>query len=1026
MAKSNSGDAGISALTREFQASRQAGASPQIEAYLSRVDAAQREELLGALLELEIGARRSEGQLPALNDYLGRFEGFPDVVHEAFRILEPSRTRLDSDEHIDQSTLLSDDASGSRPLLRKQDEAIGLPERYRILGTIGEGGMGAVWLAEQQHPVRRKVALKVIRAGMNSHEVISRFNAERQALALMNHPNIARILDAGETANGEPYFAMEYVEGVRLTEYCDDRRLGIEQRLRLFQQICMGVQHAHQKGIIHRDLKPSNILVTEVDGQPTPKIIDFGLAKALQSSERLWAQTQLTQIGQILGTLRYMSPEQASADDLDIDTRSDIYTLGIILFELLTGSTPIDSSSMRGKTLPKILELVRTQETVRPSLLVARADHEQLGVLSAARSTTRRRLQRLLTGDLDWIVLKAMENNRNRRYDTASGFGQDIERFLVGEPIEARPPSLTYRLGKIAFKYRRLAATIVIALATSLTGTAVSLAFASQARVARDEAIQERNRSQALQQLAETNLDRAMAAVNSFSEFANDPRMQESNVESLRRDLYRQAKSFFVDLADDSSRSNEMAIELPWSFRRRQIQSQLQLAQLERTQLNSDEAQAALLEAVRQLNESPFSQLPEAHLLKVQLLTRLAMNHVDQSENQSAMEQFDRATDVFAQIKPASVGPLKWQEEDAILALQRGRGRLWNGDLELATADLQHALESFMQLIGAGGDNHWSSYSQIGLTHMVLSQVYRYETDKSNSIRQLKLSCKAYESALSNMDSESPRKAAEVKHMLVDSLLNLAHLLSSAEVNEFQESVNVSERAVNVQNELASEYPSVTNYQLMLANAHATRGNGLLMLEQLERSVESLEASEKIFASLGLQQSEEPRYFARQLEPTAAKATAFLKLRRTAESKELFNALNAKVDAALEVDPFDYALAATKLQCLGGLGRCEATLGNDVRAAELGNELIEYGKGHFGWQVHFDGIQVVALAAIAARTIENKEDTSRALQSQVLQEIEAVRDEVAKRRTDFDLEALENFDAFAKFFEPYRLSVTYY
>jgi serine/threonine protein kinase/tetratricopeptide (TPR) repeat protein len=321
---------------------------------------------------------------------------------------------------------------------------------YKLLQQVGEGGMGVVFMAEQSHPVRRTVALKIIKPGMDSRQVIARFEAERQALAIMDHPNIARVLDAGTTDSGRPYFVMELVKGTPITEYCDAHHLTLRERLELFVPVCNAVQHAHQKGIIHRDLKPSNVMIALYDGRPVPKVIDFGVAKA--TGPKLTDRTMFTEFGAVVGTLEYMSPEQAELNQLDVDTRSDVYSLGVLLYELLTGTTPLERKRVQQAALLEALRIIREEEPPRPSTRLSTA--EQLPTIAANRGVEPKKLTGVVRGELDWIVMKALEKDRNQRYETANGFVRDIERYLHDEPVQACPPSAVYRFRKFARRHR--------------------------------------------------------------------------------------------------------------------------------------------------------------------------------------------------------------------------------------------------------------------------------------------------------------------------------------------------------------------------------------------------------------------------------------------------------------------------------------------------------------------------------------------------------------------------------------------
>jgi serine/threonine protein kinase len=357
---------------------------------------------------------------------------------------------------------------------------------YQLLEQIGEGGFGVVYVAEQHEPLRRIVALKILKPGMDSRDVVARFDAERQALALMDHPNIARVFDGGETDSGRPYFVMELVQGVPITRYCDVHRLAPGERLALFSTVCQAVQHAHQKGIIHRDIKPTNVLVGVYDGGPAPKVIDFGIAKAL--GQKLTERTLITQPGGIIGTLEYMSPEQAEFHPLDVDTRADIYSLGVLLYELLTGTTPLTRERLKQTSLTEALRLIREEDPPRPSTRLSESK-DTLASISAQRRLEPTRLSRKLRGELDWIVMKALEKDRDRRYATAAALAEDVDRYLRQEAILARPPSLSYRLSKFVRRNRTAVLALTTIAAALLLGTTVAVWQAIVATHARNDVL---------------------------------------------------------------------------------------------------------------------------------------------------------------------------------------------------------------------------------------------------------------------------------------------------------------------------------------------------------------------------------------------------------------------------------------------------------------------------------------------------------------------------------------------------------
>jgi serine/threonine protein kinase/tetratricopeptide (TPR) repeat protein len=461
--------------------------------------------------------------------------------------------------------------------------------RYLLVEKIGEGGMGEVWVAKQLEPVKRKVALKLIKAGMDIRAVLQRFEAERQALALMDHPNIARVLDGGLTADRRPFFVMELVNGLPLSRFCDDARLGICGRLELFVAVCQAVQHAHQKGIIHRDLKPSNILVTLIDGKAVPKVIDFGVAKAVGG--KLLDESLSTQFGAVVGTLEYMAPEQAGWSGSDIDTRADVYSLGVILYEMLTGLRPLDAKRLQKAAITEMVRIIQEQEPSRPSTRVS--TDESAPSLAALRHTEPKKLAALLRGELDWVVMKCLDKQRDRRYETANGLARDIERYLANEVVEARPPSPGYRVRKFVSRHKgQVVATglVLLALLAGLTAVVVvqTRAKAEITRALENETEANRALGAANASLANANaeLARSKAAVQARYDLAVDAiktfhtgvsedfLLKEPRFKELRDRLLRSASDFYRKLVALLGKETDIA------SRRALGQSNFELAEL--------------------------------------------------------------------------------------------------------------------------------------------------------------------------------------------------------------------------------------------------------------------------------------------------------------------------------------------------------------------------------------------------------------------------------------------------------------
>jgi serine/threonine protein kinase len=468
-----------------------------------------------------------------------------------------------------QKTVITD------PLEERPGAVIG---PYKLMDLIGEGGMGLVFVAEQEKPVRRKVALKVIKPGLDSAQIIARFEQERQALTMMDHVNIARVFDAGATEKGRPYYVMELVDGVPMTHFCDENKLTIRQRLELFATVCAAIQHAHQKGIIHRDIKPSNVLVAMHDGKPLAKVIDFGLAKAIQTP--LTEHTQLTGFGVIVGTLEYMSPEQANFDTSGIDTRADVYSLGVILYELLTGTRPRDRGKRSDEGFYEMLQWIRETEPPRPSVRVAGLG-PRLDRLAGIRQIEPAKMAKLLRGELDWIVMKALEKDRERRYETASGLANDVQRYLNDEPVEACPPAAMYQLGKFARKYRRLVEWAAFGVGLLVVGFVVLTVYSAKLNAALQETERAKNSSRKAEQLSRD--------VN-YVLSQNVPAL-----EGKQNELLHKALEGYKDFRSEPSDSRET--------RARVASMQHQAATLERLLGQRAEAEASYRDTIRRYEQ---------------------------------------------------------------------------------------------------------------------------------------------------------------------------------------------------------------------------------------------------------------------------------------------------------------------------------------------------------------------------------------------------------------------------------------
>ena len=521
----------------------------------------------------------------------GEVEGLLGALHQAGSFLEAPAVRpAGSEQQAGSSQAVLRTADCSLPTV---SEILGtMIGPYKLLQQIGEGGMGTVYMAEQTEPVKRKVALKLIKAGMDSKQIIARFEAERQALAMMDHVNIARVLDGGTTeeprtivsggdpqpltivrGSGRPYFVMELVHGVPITKYCDDNHLTPRERLELFVPVCQAIQHAHQKGIIHRDIKPSNVMVTLYDGKPVPKVIDFGVAKATE--QKLTERTLFTQYGTMIGTLEYMSPEQAEMSALGVDTRSDIYSLGVLLYELLTGSTPLSHKRLKEAAYAEILRMIKEEEPPKPSTRLSDSG-EALASISANRHMEPAKLTKLVRGELDWIVMKTLEKDRNHRYETANAFAADVQRYLNDEPVLACPPSAWYRFRKFARRNKGpVAAGLALAalLVLGTVGTSIGLAWALRAErtatLAAEAEAEQRQRAEAAYEEELKQRRRARKIVDEmYTQVAQKWLAQQPRMEKVQREFLEKALQYYQELAKEQSTDPAVQLETATAYRR--------------------------------------------------------------------------------------------------------------------------------------------------------------------------------------------------------------------------------------------------------------------------------------------------------------------------------------------------------------------------------------------------------------------------------------------------------------------------
>jgi serine/threonine protein kinase/tetratricopeptide (TPR) repeat protein len=708
-----------------------------------------------------------------------------------------------------------------QPVLEQPGTVIG---PYKLLQQIGEGGFGVVFMAEQTAPVRRKVALKVIKPGMDTRQVIARFEAERQALAVMDHPNIARVLDAGATESGRPFFVMELVRGVPITTYCDENNLPIRERLTLFATVCQAIQHAHTKGIIHRDIKPSNVLVTRQDGQPLVKVIDFGVAKAM--GQQLTDKTLFTEFAQMIGTPLYMSPEQAELSSVDIDTRSDIYSLGVMLYELLTGTTPVSKEQLKQAAFDEIRRIIREEDPPKPSTRISTS--EAAPSIAAHRQTEPARLTKLVRGELDWIAMKALEKDRNRRYETASSFAADVQRFLEDEPVLACPPSTAYKLKKFARRNWAAvltAGTILLLLVVGIVGATFGLIWAENrrqeaenARAAEEEQrkIADAQKKRAEQAEADTLADFRASTDEAIEQLiGSKPELGPKEMTYLKKTLERW-QAFAARQADDAA---GQAIRAEGHFR---------VASLWQKLGRPDEARVEY-ETARGLYHKLATTFPSVPRHRQDIATthhNLGMLLYELGQYDAARAEYQTARNLQQKLADEFPAAPQYRHELALTCSDLGALLVELGERDAGAAeyesarDLEERLAEEFPSAPQYRQELSRAHNRVALLFLALGQREEAQTEfeAAHALKQ-------------KLADEFPGVPTYQRDLAV-SHNNLG--LGLVGLGQFDLARKHYEAALDLKRKLVSDFPATPHYRNELAGAHTNLGNLLLNVGEHE------------------------------------------------------------------------------------------------------------------------------------------------------------------------------------------------
>lgn len=793
-------------ITDEFKAKWRPSQRPDFESYLSRASDEQRDDLFKLLLEIDVDLRQKDSQEVDVDDYTANGDSAKQIVAGLSKVTRAQETASFEPKQFPR---------------RRADESSQIGP-YKLLQKIGEGGMGTVWMAEQERPVRRRVALKLIRSGAADKQTIARFEAERQALAMMDHQNIAKVLDAGACDDGSPFFVMELVQGIPINKYCDRNKLTPRERLELFIPVCKAVQHAHQKGIIHRDLKPSNVLVQIHDAKPIAKVIDFGLAKALQHQTKLTDKTMFTEFGQVVGTVQYMSPEQAMLDALNVDTRTDIYSLGVMLYELLAGSTPIDQETLKKNALLEVLDIIREKDPPRPShRLSTRGD--SINTIAEQRHLHPSKLQHILRGDLDWIVMKALEKDRTRRYETANGFALDLQRFLDKEPVAASPPSPLYRLRKFVQRNRIAtiaALAVLIMLMLGVVGTSIGLVAAKAEKARATQRAAE----------AEDRFELALAAIEKYYEgVSEDVLLKEPELKELRTKLLQSARDFYKQLEHDLKGSTDPKKQMALA---KAISNVARISEKIGFDGDAEDGYRNAIAIYRQLNQNDQTDETYQFALASEL-ARFGRFQFHELRNHKISEELARESiDIFESLIDGNPAEPKYRNGLASVYIDLGNLLHEYGELEASAKSYQKSIDATQKLV--------AEYPAVPKYQASLANGYWGLTFPQKDLGDFAAAKKSYQEAIDIFETLVNKKLSHYRinlsrlHQVFGSFLRQRGELE-ASAKSYQKSIDTTQK-------LVAEYPAVPKYQITLAKNYENLGDLQQIIGELSAAKDSYQA----------------------------------------------------------------------------------------------------------------------------------------------------------------------------------------